>query len=313
MARKLRIEFAGAIYHVLNRGNYRRDLFQGAGEAQAFQTTLAETTARYGWRLHAFAIMRNHYHLAIETPEPNLSLGMHWLQSTFGTRFNRYRDERGHLFQGRFQALMVENEAYLARLVDYIHLNPLRAGIVSPEQLGGFRWGSLNLWLKNRAFKGMCAETWLDCHGLAETPEGWADYLAHLLALGADEARQKECGFETMSRGWAIGTAGWRKAMAKQYAHLALNPGLPSAEARELREAGWQKSLEAALKARGKRPEDLAAATKCAPWKLAVAKQVRKETGAPVVWLADQLHLGSPNSARVHLSRTIREERKNEL
>lgn len=124
---------------MLNRGNYRRDLFQSAGEARAFQDTVAKATARYGWRLHAFAVMRNHYHLALETPEPNLSVGMHWLQSTFGTRFNRFRQERGHLFQGRFQGLVVEDKTHLKRLVDHIHLNPLRAGIVLPEQLGAFR------------------------------------------------------------------------------------------------------------------------------------------------------------------------------
>lgn len=311
MARKLRIEYPDAIYHVLNRGNYRRDLFRGAGEAQAFQATLAEATTRYGWRLHAYAIMRNHYHLAIETPEPNLSAGMHWLQSTFGTRFNRYRDERGHLFQGRFQALIVEDVMHLARLVDYIHLNPLRAGIVAPEQLAVFRWGSLNLWLKGKAFKGMDAKTWLAHHGLESTTEGWRDYLEHLQELAGDEARQKELGFETMSRGWAIGTAGWRKALAKEYAHMALNPGLSAAEARALRETVWQQSLTGAMKAHGKREQEIAAAAKFAPWKVEIAKQVRQKTGAPVSWLCEQLKLGSPDSARVYLSRAMGKQGEN--
>lgn len=306
MARKLRIEYPDAIYHVLNRGNYRRDLFQGAGEARAFQATLAEATARYGWRLHAYAVMRNHYHLAVETPEPNLSAGMHWLQSTFGTRFNRYRNERGHLFQGRFQALVVEDAMHLARLVDYIHLNPLRAGVVTPEQLGDFRWGSLHLWLKGKAFKGMDAEIWLADHGLESTTEGWRNYLDHLRELGEDEALQKELGFETMSRGWAIGTAGWRKALAKEYAHMALNPGLPAAEARALREAVWQSSLTGVLKAQGKREEEIVAAAKYAPWKVEIARHVRQETGAAGSWLCEQLKLGTPDSARVYLSQAAR-------
>ncbi len=79
MARKLRVEYAGACYHVLNRGNYRRDLFTGKGAAEAFERTLFEAAERFGWRLHAFVIMSNHYHLALETPEPNLSEGMKWL------------------------------------------------------------------------------------------------------------------------------------------------------------------------------------------------------------------------------------------
>ena len=83
MARKLRIQYAGALYHVINRGNYRRDLFVNAGEAQAFVETLKEAAARMGWKVHAYVLMRNHYHLALETPEPNLVAGMHWLQSTW--------------------------------------------------------------------------------------------------------------------------------------------------------------------------------------------------------------------------------------
>src|SRR4051812_47665112 len=124
MARKLRLQYEGALYHVINRGNYRRDIFQTAGAAKAFEATLFEAGDRYGWRLHAHALMRNHFHLALETPESNLVEGMHWLQSTYATRFNRYRSDRGHLFQGRYQSPVIEDAAVLVRVVNYIHLNP---------------------------------------------------------------------------------------------------------------------------------------------------------------------------------------------
>ena len=101
MARKLRIEFPRALYHVINRGNYRRDVFASEGAADAFVEALAECVARNQWKLYAYVVMRNHFHLVIETSEANLSLGMHWLLSTIATRFNRFRNERGHLFQGR--------------------------------------------------------------------------------------------------------------------------------------------------------------------------------------------------------------------
>src|SRR5476651_2071950 len=130
MPRKLRIQYAGALYHVINRGNYRRDVFESAGAAQAFIAVLEEVLPRFGWRLHAYVIMRNHFHLALETSRPNLVEGMHWLQSTYATRFNRFRGERGHLFQGRYQAILVENLSALGRVVDYLHLNPVRAGMV---------------------------------------------------------------------------------------------------------------------------------------------------------------------------------------
>lgn len=108
VARKLRLEFAGACYHVINRGNYRRDLFAAAGAAQSFFRCLDQASTRFGWRVHAFVIMRNHFHLALETPEPNLSDGMKWLQGTWAQRFNRFRAESGRPFQGRFKAGHVE-------------------------------------------------------------------------------------------------------------------------------------------------------------------------------------------------------------
>ena len=95
MARRLRISFAGALYHLINRGNYRCDVFATDAAARAFLITIDETCRRFGWRVHAYVIMSNHYHLAVQTPQANLSEGMHWLQSTYATRFNRFRGERG--------------------------------------------------------------------------------------------------------------------------------------------------------------------------------------------------------------------------
>ena len=106
MARKLRLEFPGAIYHVINRGNYRRWIFADDKTKHAFERCLFEACARSEWLLHAFTIRSNHFHLALETPAANLVAGMQWLQSTFANRFNRFRAENGHLFQGRDKNLM---------------------------------------------------------------------------------------------------------------------------------------------------------------------------------------------------------------
>ena len=100
MPRQRRIEYEGGIYHVINRGNYRSDVFGTEGAKAALLRGLGETAEKLGWRVHAWVIMSNHYHVALETPGGNLVEGMkHW-QATFGTRFNRMRDERGHIFQG---------------------------------------------------------------------------------------------------------------------------------------------------------------------------------------------------------------------
>ena len=145
MARKVRIEWAGACYHVINRGNYRRDLFASKGATQSFQTCLFEAAERFGWRLHAFVVMRNHFHLAVETVEPNLSDGMQWLQGTWAVRFNRLRREVGRPFQGRFKALHVEPGHALAQVAHSIHLNPLRAKIVTVARLADYPSSSLAL------------------------------------------------------------------------------------------------------------------------------------------------------------------------
>lgn len=99
MSRKLRLEFPGACYHVINRGNYRRDAFATSKTKSAFVSCLFEACLKSAWILHAFVVMRNHFHLAVETPLGNLVAGMHWLECTFANRFNRFRDERGHLFR----------------------------------------------------------------------------------------------------------------------------------------------------------------------------------------------------------------------
>jgi REP element-mobilizing transposase RayT len=103
MPRKQRIEYPGAVYHIISRGNYRKELFLHEKTGEAFERTIFEAAERCGWKLYAYVIMSNHYHLVIETPEPNLVEGMKWLQSTFATRFNRLYNERGHVFQGALQ------------------------------------------------------------------------------------------------------------------------------------------------------------------------------------------------------------------
>lgn len=301
MARRLRIEFPGAIYHVINRGNYRRDLFISAGEAQAFLDTVQEAAALMRWRVHAYVLLRNHYHLAIETPEPNLVAGMHWLQSTWATRFNRFRQERGHLFQGRYQSLLIEDTHALARVVDYIHLNPVRAKIVPPEQVRSFRWSSLpgivrgDGWIDDRGWRGD-----------ARFGDGQAArkrYEQTLIALARDEALWSPLGLKNLSVGWAIGTEGWRRAKAKEFARLVLAPGLERAEAREMREQAWEAAVQSALSKRRRKDADLATSPLKQPWKLAIAAQIRRENGAPWAWLATRLQLGTPVALRSYFCR----------
>ena len=147
MARKLRFESEGGLYHVINRGNHRNWVFESEGAKRSFEKTLNETCERSGWILHAWVIMGNHFHLAVETPQPNLSEGMRWLQSVFAARYNHFRKGTGRIFQGRFKSIVVENQYRMDRLSHYIHLNPVRAGICDVAGLRDYGFSSYaQLW-----------------------------------------------------------------------------------------------------------------------------------------------------------------------
>jgi REP element-mobilizing transposase RayT len=126
MARPLRIEFPGAIYHVTSRGNARQKIFADERDYQRMRDGLAQTVQRHGWEFFAFALMPNHVHLFFRTPEPNLSRGMQYLLSGYANWHSKRHQRPGHLFQGRFKAKLVEDESYYWELSRYIHLNPVR-------------------------------------------------------------------------------------------------------------------------------------------------------------------------------------------
>lgn len=141
MARPLRLEFEGAFWHITARGNDRRDIFLDDEDRQVFLDMLGAAIARYNWILHEYCQMTDHYHLVIETPERTLSRGMQWLNSRYAQYFNRRHNRVGHLFQGRFHAVLVDGENYLVTLCRYVVRNPVRAkGMVTHP--GEWPWSS---------------------------------------------------------------------------------------------------------------------------------------------------------------------------
>lgn len=149
MARPVRVEFSGAVYHVTARGNERRAIVRDAKDRQRFVETVAEMVERFGVRVHAYCLMPNHYHLLVGTPAANLSQAVGWLQVTYTVRFNRRWRRIGHLFQGRFKAQLVEADEYARWLVEYVHLNPVRPRHKGEriaqdraEELDAYRWSS---------------------------------------------------------------------------------------------------------------------------------------------------------------------------
>lgn len=134
MARPLRIEYDGAFYHVTARGNERKRIFFSQADYKKFKDYLSEAQNQYGYLLHCYMLMTNHYHLIIETPEGNLSKVMHYINGSYTNYVNRRRGRSGHLFQGRYKAILIDKDNYLLELSRYVHLNPVRAKMVArPE------------------------------------------------------------------------------------------------------------------------------------------------------------------------------------
>lgn len=140
MARPLRIEFPGAIYHVTSRGNARLPIFEDDEDRESFLALLGAVVERFNWLCHSYCLMGNHYHLLIETPDTHLSKGLRQLNGVYTQRFNRRHGRVGHVFQGRFKAILVERDSYLLELCRYIVLNPVRAKMV--KRAGEYRWSS---------------------------------------------------------------------------------------------------------------------------------------------------------------------------
>ena len=159
MARPLRLEYPGAIYHVTARGNAQGAVFIDDRDRETFLTCLSEVVVRLGWLCHAYCLMDNHYHLLIETPDGNLSQGMRQLNGVYTQRFNRRHQRVGHLFQGRYKAILVERDSYLLELCRYVVLNPVRAKMT--KHIERYPWSSYPATLGMTASPGWLNTDWL--------------------------------------------------------------------------------------------------------------------------------------------------------
>lgn len=146
MARPLRIQYPGAFYHVTSRGNEQKAIFRSNSDRERFLSYLESAHDRYGATIHVYCLMDNHYHLLLETPLGNLSKVLHHINGAYTTYFNTKRKRSGHLFQGRYKAILVEKDSYCKELSRYIHLNPIRAGLA--DKPSEYRWSSYPYYIR---------------------------------------------------------------------------------------------------------------------------------------------------------------------
>ncbi len=304
MARKLRIQYAGALYHVINRGNYRADVFETDGAKEAFLDCLGEACEKTGWRVHGYVVMRNHYHLALETPKANLVEGMQWLQSTYANRFNRLRGEHGHVFQGRYHAILVEDEAHLGAVAHYIHLNPVRAHIVPAREATDYRWSSLHFLPKRKARPSWLrlGEALSAAGALPDTAGGHAAYLDFLAWLHEDGPAQKAFAFDRMCKGWAMGSKEFKVALIEDHKGALEHLDLAEADLAEIRERAGENALAACLDRLGRSGAETAKEPKAVAWKVAIAAHLRKISIVKNPWLAEKLHMGDPDGVSRYVS-----------
>ena len=294
MPRKLRVEYAGAIYHVMNLGDRRENIFEDDQDHELFVETLGESSQKTGWQVHAYCLMPNHFHLVVETPQPNLAAGMKWLLGTYTGRYNRRHKEFGHLFGGRYKSLVVDGsgQGYLKTVCDYVHLNPARAKWFKAADLQEFPWSSYPQYLKAPGQRA----TWLRVDrllgqwGIPKDSEAGRREFARRM----EERRRLDDGqeFKALQRGWCLGDEEFRQELLEQ---MEAGPaGRHYGEAaRETLEAKAQRMAREGLAKIGLSEEDLARTKKGDARKLEVAAELRSTTTMPLEWIAKRLQMGS--------------------
>ena len=254
--------------------------------------------------------MKNHFHLVVETPCANLVAGMKWWLGTYTARFNRRHKEFGHLFSGRYKSLIVDGsgDGYLKTVCDYVHLNPVRAKILRPEQrLREYRWSSYPLYLRppGRRPSWLRVDRLLGEHGLSKDSRAGRKQFERRM----EERRASENGqdYQGVRRGWCLGDVAFRKELLAQMAEKAG----PHHYGEELRESAQEKAerlVGEELKKRKWKEEELGRRRKGDAAKVAIARRLRRETTMTLGWIAQRLRMG----ARTHLAHLLYWSERNE-
>ena len=310
MPRAPRIEYPGAIYHVMNRGNRLERIFKDDVDRSLFIKTLGETARNAGWSLHSYVLMRNHYHLLIETHRSTLAKGMQYLNSTYTLRYNRRHKTRGHLFQGRYKALLVQgdDEGYFLMVSDYIHLNPVRIGkaqnlaelIKDPWNSAGWllgKKGKLPPWLKWQRVFGELG--FRRCNAQAKR-----HYRQHLTKwidrVGEDQAWKK------IRRGWCLGSPEFVEKMRERLVKvLGVEPSQEDWQGEIVEEGEEHRAtrlLKQALKQLGN--GDLSRLS--IDERYLLATWIRDDCCVGIKWLTKQFGLKSMGGMRSSISRMKR-------
>ena len=295
MARRVRVEYPGAFYHVMNRGDHQEAIFGDDQDRLRFLETLGEACAKAQWQVHAYCLMNNHFHLVVETPLGNLVSGMKWLLGTYTGRFNRRHRKFGHLFSGRYKALLVDGSGtgYLRTVSEYVHLNPVRAKLLKPEQpLREYAWSSFAQYLKapRQRANWQRVDRVLGEMGIPKDSRFGRERFERMMEerRGVDEPEL----FSQIRRGWCFGEKSFRDEL-RQSMTEKVGPNHYGGERRESAEVRAVRVLKEALGEQGIREADLGKLRANDSRKVRVAMRLRAETTMTASWIAEKLSISS--------------------
>lgn len=324
MPRKPRIEYEGAVYHVMSRGNRQADIFRDDVDKKRFLETLEEVCGRTGWMTHAYVLMSNHYHLLLETPEANLVIGMKWLQGTYTQRFNARHREWGHLFQGRYKALLIDNESgdYFSVVSTYIHLNPARARLfdLANGSLIDYIWSSYPLFIRPSKRPAWLSTTQvLNSLRLNDDRKGRNEYRHYMHNWVSEIRRSKDprrlnAEWNKIRRGWFLGCDRFRDSLLDRLECLRSDrkeSSLCSTEVHLHNERYAERLLLTGMKELKVTESKLDALPKSAPEKKVLAWYIRSHTTVTNEWLTHKLKMGHPsNISRLTTSVNDKKDKK---
>ena len=305
MPRSLRIEYKGARYHVMCRGNRQGDIFLSQGDVDVFLRTLSEMCGRNRVVVHAWCVMSNHYHLLLETPQGNLVDAMKWFQGSFTQRYNACHQLSGHLFQGRYKAKVIDDTdgTYFRMVGDYIHLNPAEAGLVRSGRLSDYTWSSYPLYLQppSRRPSWMVTVPMLSACGIpADTKKGREAYEAHMgwcqrTVAAFQKASAEAQEWRRMERGWAHGSQEFHRRMVDclgESSQVPLRKVADGMQKKEMGEAAAGELIQRCLAHFDISEEDLSRLQKGDPRKMLIAGLVRYHYPVSVEWVSTRLVMG---------------------
>lgn len=308
MPRPLRIEYPGAVYHVMCRSNRGCAVIVTEDDALLFLETLAEMAGRSGFEIYAYCLMKTHYHLLVATPNGNLIEGMKWFQGAFTQRINSRKKQWGHLFAGRYKAKVVDSgdPEYFRTAGDYIHLNP--AGLLTGEvlDLAGYRRSSFVHYIQPPE----CRPPWLNTerllhvHGMADTPKGRSAFHALMNAKALSERTQdrrlNEEARHDFERGWVHGNAEFRRQMVLYLQEEMVKKPAQMTDCQQKREVNEEVARYAIEKGAGHlkiKLMDLPQMKKSAVEKKMLAALLKKHFGVSNRWISEQLFMGHISQA----------------